>query len=232
MQQPDIPVPPAPPAPNLVYVRNGVPSATATYEAFTAQRQELRDQLESLQDKRRSIAERLREGNVSGADRSGLETRLTSLDDRIAVLDKQLAAADAQVAQAAAVPGAVAGHEALERAQRLSERRSGPPEEMFVVMGIFTVVVFFPISIAVARRIWRRSAAAVTAIPGELMERMHRLEQGVESIAIEVERIGEGQRFMTRIMSDAGARPLGAGPAEPVRQQERDAVPLRVDTSR
>jgi hypothetical protein len=34
-------------------------------------------------------------------------------------------------------------------------------------------------------------------------ERMARLEMAVESIAVEVERISEGQRFTTRLLSDA-----------------------------
>lgn len=33
-------------------------------------------------------------------------------------------------------------------------------------------------------------------------ERLERLEQAVESIAIEVERVGEGQRYLTRVLED------------------------------
>jgi hypothetical protein len=55
----------------------------------------------------------------------------------------------------------------------------------------------------------------VTAVPHELTERLEAMGQAVESIAIEVERIGEGQRFLTRVMSDKG-KSLGAGTAEPI----------------
>ena len=37
----------------------------------------------------------------------------------------------------------------------------------------------------------------------------------MDSIAIEVERIGEGQRFVTRVLSENG-RALGAGAALPI----------------
>ena len=37
---------------------------------------------------------------------------------------------------------------------------------------------------------------------------MRRLEQAVDSIAIEVERISEGQRFLTRLHSDKQAEHL------------------------
>jgi len=38
-------------------------------------------------------------------------------------------------------------------------------------------------------------------------ERLARVEQAVESIAIEMERIGEGQRFVTKLLNEPG-RPL------------------------
>jgi hypothetical protein len=40
------------------------------------------------------------------------------------------------------------------------------------------------------------------ALPPALDERMQRLEQSMESIAIEVERISEGQRFTTKLLTD------------------------------
>jgi hypothetical protein len=82
---------------------------------------------------------------------------------------------------------------------------------------MFIVVVFLPLSIAFARRIWRRSATAVTSFPRELMDRLQRLEQMSEATSIEVERIGEGQRFLTRLLTESeGARALGTGAAKPV----------------
>ncbi|MDB4906749.1 MAG: hypothetical protein JWO05_1533 [Gemmatimonadetes bacterium] len=33
-------------------------------------------------------------------------------------------------------------------------------------------------------------------------ERMTRLEQSVEAIAVEVERVGEGQRYLTRVLAE------------------------------
>lgn len=200
------------------------------YQAAVAQREELGRQLERLQDRRNDITRELANDMTRGADRSGLEARLKALDERILALDKSIEAADVAVTQAAGVPGAVAGLRAQERAQRLAEEAQGPPEELFVLGGMLIVVVGLPLSIAHARRIWRRSASAVSAPPPELMDRMSRVEQGVESIAIEVERIGEGQRFLTRLFTESGqGRALGSAPAEPFRQPVRDAVPLRAE---
>lgn len=52
---------------------------------------------------------------------------------------------------------------------------------------------------------------------GELRERLRRIEQSVEAVAIEVERVGEGQRFMARLYSskDATTVDKDASPERP-----------------
>ena len=190
------PTPPGAPGPVKVFV-DGKPltSPQEVYQGAIHQRDELNNQMERLKDERRDITNRLNgEEQVSGADKVGLEKRLTTIDGRIDALDKQLAQADAQVASAAAVPGAIV--------ERPPEVRHGPPEEVFILGGIFLFVAIFPLSIAYARRIWRRSAAAVSALPHDIVERFTQIDQAVESIAVEVERIGEGQRFITRVLSE------------------------------
>ena len=105
------------------------------------------------------------------------------------------------------------------------QRDQGPPEEVFVLSGMFLVIVLLPLSIAFARRIWRRGAAAVSAIPKEFSDRFGRLEEAVDAIAVEVERVGEGQRYVTRMLTEGGARALGAGPAEHINVRQREEVP-------
>ena len=55
----------------------------------------------------------------------------------------------------------------------------------------------------------------------ELYDRFNRVDQAIDAIAIEVERIGEGQRYLTRSIAEQ-QRALGAGAAEPVRASERE----------
>lgn len=194
------------------------PGATpqAIYEALQAQRRELANQLDNLEDRRRDLSNRLEEPMVGGADRKGLEQRISEVDGRISAIDKQIAESEAQIARAAAVPGAVPPPK--------PERPVGPPEEVFVLSGMFIVLVLLPMSIAMARRIWRRGVTAITSLPAELGERLTRLEQGMDAIAVEVERIGEGQRYMTRMFAEDGSlRAIGAGAAEPVPAKARDA---------
>ena len=195
----------------------GATPADVTYRALRDQRSELRNQLSRLEEQRSEIASRLRNGdNVQGADREGLEARLKEIDARIANTDRQLAEADMAVARAAAVPGAI---------QRQVD--TGPPEEVIIIPVVFTVFVLFPIALAYARRVWKRGATIVAPIPRDVQERLDQMAQSIEAIAVETERIGEGQRFLTRVMSEQG-RALGAGPMQPVssvQAEPKGAVP-------
>jgi hypothetical protein len=203
-----------------VQVIRGSTSPTSIWQAARQQRSELRDQLERLEDQRGEIQQELRT-STGDADQKGLEQRLSALDTRILDVEKQLAEADANVARAAAIPGAVQEPRPIPR--------QGPPEEVFVLAGIFMFIVVLPLTIAYARRIWRRGAAVVSAIPQEIYDRFARLDQAIDSVAIEVERIGEGQRFLTRVYTDQ-QRGLGAGPAERVEAADRERVGERPRT--
>lgn len=84
------------------------------------------------------------------------------------------------------------------------------------VLIVFTIFVLCPIAVAVARSIWKRGTPAkTTALPADTTQRLERMEQAMDSIAIEIERVSEGQRFVTKLMAERGTA-LGAGPAEPV----------------
>jgi hypothetical protein len=197
LQTQAVPAPPAPPQINPGQITiNGATIAKPydIYQAFRAQRRVLGDQMDNLQSQRADLSRELQSDAVTGADKKGIEQRITSIDERITALDKQIADADAQVAKAAAIPGAAV--------EPPSPPRQGPPEEVYVVAVIFMFVVFLPMSLAYARRIWRRSAKVITSIPKELTDRLARVEQTVEATAIEIERIGEGQRFITRVFTE------------------------------
>ena len=188
------------------------PSATAIYEGLKAQRQELTNQLNDLEGTRQQIAGQLEDIPAGSPERTPLETRRTEIDSRITSVDHLLAANATDIAKAAAVPGAV-----VEPPRVIS---NDPPEEAWVLGGMFMVIVLLPLSIAWARRIWRRSAAAVTSFPREIGERLLRMEQALEATSVEVERIGEGQRFLARLFTEGeSSRSIGAGAAQPIERK-------------
>jgi hypothetical protein len=77
------------------------------------------------------------------------------------------------------------------------------PIVMFAMIPVTAIGV--PLARAYARRLERGPASS--DMPPEVLGRLERIEQAVDSIAIEVERISEGQRFTTRLLSDRMASP-------------------------
>jgi len=186
----------------------------------------LTDQLEELESIRESIHSQLQQLPLTSPDRKVLEDRLVDVGKRIATADQMLATNSAQLSQSAAVPGAV-----VEPPRVIQQ---GPPEEAYIILGgLFMLIVLLPLAIALARRIWRRGATAVAAFPRDLADRLSRMEQALEATALEVERIGEGQRFLTRLFTEGeGARAIGSGAADGTRLLERkQATPNRVPGS-
>ena len=99
---------------------------------------------------------------------------------------------------------------------------SGPPEwvgivAVLVMAIIGATIVLFPLARAWARRLDRGSAAPQLG-SADVSARLERIENAVESMAVEVERISEGQRFLTRVMADFRQLPgSDAAPAERAR---------------
>ena len=94
----------------------------------------------------------------------------------------------------------------------------------FVMCAVIAIGV--PIVRAITRRMDRRTVAAPIA-DAETRDRLERIEQAVDAIAVEVERISEGQRFTTKIISELRGLPQpdpSAALAE--RAGDRSAVPL------
>lgn len=229
--------PPTPPTPPTLPTPDVAPEARAgqsaleqsvigpaeLLRAMVARRDELRQQLHQLEEKREELTEQLRENRNQGLDITGLESRLKETDLRISGIDQQIALADAEVAKASAVPGAV-----IPEPPEPQFRRDGPPDGVFVVGGLFTVFVLAPVALAFARRLWKRGMNAVAAIPADLGDRLRGIEQAVEAMATEVERIGEGQRFMSRLFTErqhpAEPRALGEGAAQPIDVAQRAKV--------
>lgn len=80
-----------------------------------------------------------------------------------------------------------------------------PPQAVDISIAFFimiaVMVVGWPIARAFGRRIERRGQVA--SLDAGTMEQLHRIEQAVDAMAIEVERISESQRFMARLQRDA-----------------------------
>jgi hypothetical protein len=68
---------------------------------------------------------------------------------------------------------------------------------LMMVMGAVTKVIIT----------WIKRPRTQRELPSDVAERLERIERAVESTAIEVERIGEGQRFLTRALGERSEIP-------------------------
>jgi hypothetical protein len=88
---------------------------------------------------------------------------------------------------------------------RRASQNDIPPEVVPMVGTIFGLtaltIIGFPIARAFARRMDRKTVAAPAAAP-EITGRLERIEQAIEAIAVEIERVSEGQRYSARLLTD------------------------------
>lgn len=219
---PQVPSPPASPAPVIVATPQASlpvrPATAREVEALKARGSELSRQITSATERRNALARRLRE--VDPAARAGLEQRIQLLDQRILGIEDDIAENGRLLAQArpellaqTGVPGPI----------------SAVARDVIAAGGSFTL--FALLAVIVVRMVGRRRIAPspVAARSPELESRLDRLEQGVEAVVLEVERIAEGQRFVTRLMTE-GREPMALGvgqaPAEPIPIRRKEEAPL------
>jgi hypothetical protein len=82
------------------------------------------------------------------------------------------------------------------------------------IAGMITGIVMvlgFPLVVVQARKLWMRDSSAIRQSSPDTDHRLERIEQAIDAMAVEVERIAEGQRFVTKLLADRG--------------QERVAIP-------
>ena len=76
--------------------------------------------------------------------------------------------------------------------------------EILVPIAFFGMIVAIVVGLPYVRgmvRRWDREGVA-PPIPNDVSARMERMEHAIDAIALEVERISEGQRFTTKLLSE------------------------------
>lgn len=71
------------------------------------------------------------------------------------------------------------------------------------------MVLGLPLVIVQARKLWVRDSAAQRGASSETDHRLERIEHAIDAMAVEVERISEGQRFVTRLLSERREERVG-----------------------
>ena len=214
--QKEAPQAPTPPPTPLVVIRGtpgsgapitiSAPRTAREIDALQSQRDELSKQLTSVDGRRSKLMSQLRSTGDPTAVK-GLQDRLALLDARQLQLESDLAGIGQQLSSASA--GLIA------------TSTSGGPVfaglsggQTLALSIVFTIFVLGPLAVGFARTLFKRASrpALPPAVFNEAAQRLERVEAAVETIALEIERISEGQRFVTKLLSENQPAPqLGAG---------------------
>jgi hypothetical protein len=235
MRMPTQGTPPVPPqAPVIV----GVP---ASIEALQAQAVELVAQLAGLRTEQRLIQRQISRLPADAPLRTEQIARVSELNAQVARAEGQLAAVRGQVAQRLGLNTNQVTETAQPAPPPMFRQRQVDPDMVVGMSFVLAMCFVLPLSIAWAKRVWRGRSPVAAARTDETAPRLERLEHAVDAIAIEIERIAEGQRFVTKIFTERPAvnvvppqragldesKPplaLGAGAMEPIRVAERQGV--------
>lgn len=76
---------------------------------------------------------------------------------------------------------------------------------LFFISAVPIVIIGLPLAKALASRIERKPMGA--SVPSDVSLRLERMEQSIDAIAVEIERISEGQRFTTKLLAERVAPP-------------------------
>ena len=184
------------------------PMSAREVATIKAQRNELSNQLESVDGRRSKLLSQLKQ--------TGDPTAVKGLEDRLALLDKRQLQLESDIAiTGQQLTSAPAGLAATTGSPIVAGLGSGQVVAISIVGIIF---VLAPLTMGFARTIWKRAnkpGLPPTAFT-ETAQRLERLESAVDTIAVEIERISEGQRFVTKLLSEAApASALVAGQRSP-----------------
>jgi hypothetical protein len=196
------------------------PDMVPQLEQLQAQAADLRVKAGDLEVRRDQVSLQ-RAAAKDGAERARYDKQYADVQHDFNVVQGQLSIVMSKIADAQHARDMMQAHEA----QQVLTMPPPAPQDPFdkaQLLGMETAgfVLLLPIVYALTRRILRGGRRGA-AVDFESSPRLQRMEQAIESIAIEVERIGEGQRFTTKLLSERQPEPV-ANHLPPIQTARRE----------
>ncbi|HUQ46696.1 MAG TPA: hypothetical protein VM053_00475 [Gemmatimonadaceae bacterium] len=203
-------------APARVIVTSGTapipiaaPRTVQELEGLRARRSELSAQLSSAANRRERLVREMNKAQP-GPARAGLEQRIGVLDQRMVQIESDLAITGQQLSTTQA---GILSTQAQRSIGNLSRGN------VTAISIVFTIFVLAPLALVAARNMWKRGNRPGPLPPdAENARKMEQLQQSVDTIAVEMERVSEGQRFVTRLLSEQQKVPAIAAANQTVLQ--------------
>ena len=180
-----LPVPPMPPLPPAPPQPPGAP------------RTPLEEELDAVREAVSKVAPQSASGEFGATQTPDGRVRIVDRDGKVMVLDPKLISRDQieSMVQQAIAPAPTG--------ENMPDQ--GPPQNAIILTAIILffvalTLIGFPIARAAARRMDRKAAGP--QLPNDLLPRLERIEQAVDGVALEMERVAEAQRFSARLLSE------------------------------
>jgi hypothetical protein len=189
-------------------VRDGQQHLREAQQHVREMQQRVREAQQHVRETQQQVREATRADQRGAAEQSLLAAQLGVREAEAGVQE-----AEAQVREA---EGELRGLQAanahtIHVPPRMQRGGGIPPQAVDLAMGFFlmcvVIVIGWPIARALGRRIDR--PRTTTPLDSGMGEQLQRIEQAVEAMAIEVERISEAQRFMTKLQTGSAQPSVG-----------------------
>jgi hypothetical protein len=188
---------------------------------LVGQRRQLVSEIEELQERKVDLV-----GRLTGATREQaivyrqtigeIDHQLVSARNALGGIDRAIAARQGSPVATPAPPAAEGGQgrqgpqgpQAPQSPQIWQGWETAPPRfpgsdpmPLYLSGGALTLVALaIAVGIAYARRLRRETAAAMERLHADMRMDLQKLTHGVDAMSVELERIGEGQRFVTKAL--------------------------------
>ena len=198
------------------------PKSSSELNRAVARRDELRSQLESASEQRSNIAAQLDRTGSDPVLRNPLLDRLKAADARIAQLEKDVQSSDNAIAKAKSE--GVGGDQGTSIYFPAPPAMPDIPPQIWTMGGtpwrervLNSLEITAPITIATvvllgALLYWRISRSMrnqFTRMLAMQQSRLDEIQRSVDTVAVEMERVSENQRFVTKLVGEkasAGVR--------------------------
>lgn len=75
-------------------------------------------------------------------------------------------------------------------------------EDIIAIVGFFSTVIIVTLGFPLVRVYAKRKEQEPQVLTSAMTDRLARMESAIDAMAIEIERISEGQRFVTKLLAE------------------------------
>jgi hypothetical protein len=175
--------------------------------SLLSHRSNLQMEIGRLENRQLELAQMLngarpgRERNVMEAQAQSVEEQLAGAKNALSVIDARLAGQPVPLLPTPPVITEIGPPQVITVSGGLSDELiwSSGGIGLLLVLAMFGMMIYM-------RRIAKLTREALTAVERQVSSQHATLASGIDAIAVEVERLGEGQRFMSKVLSGGEAK--------------------------